>query len=269
MSQRGNNILKMHHEQYDGGDDIFDGTSDSGSDGEVKEVTESKKPTNLDGINRIITASKLKKKVSNKGKNSKDSKDKLKEHKISKKSSWQDVFPQSKAVVSATLSHLEGNIIKVNHCDSNFLETFGFTDCENRLCFNDLMGKASSQDTLKKLEMSLKSGVCATEYINLYRSDKTTPLSCHVSVLPLKGTANTAVPGEFRIVWGVITIRSASVVDNARVGGIGILGMERVTDAIRVDYHDNNVYSSAEVVKASTQRNIIKKDDIHSDEVSV
>jgi hypothetical protein len=261
--------LKMHDEQHDGSDDIFDGTSDSGSDGEMKEFTGFEKSTNLDGIDRIITASKLKVKVSNKGKKSKDSKEKLIEQKRSKKSSWHDIFAQSKAVVSVTLSKLEGNIINVNYCDSSFLATFGFTDWKNRLCFNDLMGKASSQDTLEKIEMSLRSGVCATEYINLYRSDKTTPLSCHVSVLPLKGGANTAVPGEFRIVWGVITIRSASVVGNARVSGIGILGMERVTDTIRVDYHDNKVYSSAEVVKASTQRNIIKDDDIHSDKVSV
>lgn len=273
----------MHSEEYDASDDIYNGTSDSGSDGEIK-VASSRKSNNLDGINKIITASKLKEKVSKKDKKNQDGKDKLKEHKRSKKSSWHDIFAQSKAVVSVTFSNSEGNVIYINYCDSNFLATFGFSDCKKGLCFDDLMGKASSQDTLKKLELSLKLGVSDTEYINLYRSDKTTPLSCHISVLPFKSYANTDVSAEvismsatseftnntgFRTVWGAITIRSASVVGNARVNGIGILGMERVTDDIRVDYHDNKVYSTVGVAKALIQSNIIKDDDIHSDEVSV
>jgi hypothetical protein len=194
----------------------------------------------------------------------KNNKVKVKVYKKTNQSSWPNIFAQSKAVVSLT-SMQEPSSMIIQYCDSDFLSTFGYTKCQN-LSFNDLMGKASSKDTMKKFETCLYSGKTATEYINLYRSDKLTPLSCHVSLLPLKNqklnpdpspnpsptsnpknskksisSQNSYSSKKSDAVWGVLTVRSASVVGNARISGISFLGgMDRVTDDIREKYYGIN-----------------------------
>ena len=91
------------------------------------------------------------------------------------------------------------------------------------------------------------SGKSCCEFINLYRKDNTS-LSAHVVLTPLTGGAesharrckkledletciinnnNTSRVIEVEL-WGVMTIRSASVVGNAKGNGIGLFGIDRI-----------------------------------------
>jgi hypothetical protein len=241
-------------------------TSSSDSEGDEPESAHfhATDPSKVAGIKRIITASAALKELPSKATNT-TSKKKKKEisstvpnspkrkvYKKNNKSSWPNIFAQSKAVVSISPIKSDSHAcagINISYCDADFLSTFGYADCGSGLLLSSMMGKASSIDTLRKIESLLRLGRTATEYINLYRSDGITPLSCHLSLLPLKShkvpvsaaTSASSSPGSGSILWGVITIRSASCVGNARFSGLSFLGMDRVSDAIRQDYHDTKI----------------------------
>lgn len=275
-------------------DSSFSGSSDSDSEDADRATITSSAPTKKivrsTGIKRIITASNSlkdipKPKVTAASKRKKGdqepaltSKPKRKVYKKNNKSSWPNIFAQCKAVVS--ISNLKSSDekhsgIMINFCDSDFLSTFGYVDCASGLYLNSMMGKASSVDTMSKLETFLRLGRTATEYINLYRSDGITPLSCHISLLPLKShreCANneqsssssmadfTGTESHNIALWGVITIRSASCVGNARFSGLSFLGMDRVSDAVRQDYYNNKIMNgTTEIVE--TTSSIKKKSD--------
>lgn len=251
----------------DKADSGYSSSSDSGSDGGTNATTPvSASATKALGIKRIISASaalkelpsttKSKKNKADTGGGDGNNKPKRKVYKKNNKSSWPNIFAQSKAVIS--LSNVKSSDpshsgITINYCDSDFLCTFGYVDCGAGILLSGMMGKASSVDTLRKIESFLRLGRTATEYINLYRSDGTTPLSCHISLLPLKSNRDTipAVPPSFarttteNLLWGVITIRSASSVGNARFSGLSFLGMDRVSDTVRQEYYNNKILNDA------------------------
>lgn len=263
-----------------------DSSYSSSSDSEVDQpetahfhVTE---PSKVAGIKRIITASAALKELPSKA-TSTTSKKKKKEinsvgatspkrkvYKKNNKSSWPDIFAQSKAVVSITPVKSDSHPcpgINIRYCDADFLSTFGYADCDSGLLLTSMMGKASSTETLRKIESFFRLGRTATEYINLYRSDGITPLSCHLSLLPLKSnkvpvsavTSASSSPGSGGILWGVITIRSASCVGNARFSGLSFLGMDRVSDAIREDYYNTKVLNKGtDSVNASSSRKTVE-----------
>jgi hypothetical protein len=245
-------------------DSTYSSSSDSEGDQPESAHFHATDPSKVAGIKRIITASaalkelpskatkttskKKKKEISSTVPNS----PKRKVYKKNNKSSWPNIFVQSKAVVSILPVKSDSHAcagINISYCDADFLSTFGYADCGSGLLLSSMMGKASSMDTLRKIESLLRLGRTATEYINLYRSDGITPLSCHLSLLPLKShkvpvsaaTSAASSPGSGSILWGVITIRSASCVGNARFSGLSFLGMDRVSDAIRQDYHDTKI----------------------------
>ena len=172
-------------------------------------------------------------------------KPKRKVYKKNNKGSWQNIFAQCKAVVSISRvksvdSPLPGMMI--HFCDSDFLSTFGYVDNETGLPFSNMMGRASSVDTLSKIENCLRSGRTCTEYINLYRSDCTTALSCHVSLLPLKSHEGCSTSsGSEHVVWGVLTVRSASAVGNARFSGFSFLGIDKVSEEIQQEYYVSKI----------------------------
>ena len=184
---------------------------------------------------------------------------KRKVYKKSVKTSWPDIFAQSKAIVSTPVnysSHSSSHGMTINFCDSDFLATFGYSDCNSGISFTSLVGRATSLATLGKIETALREARTCGEYINLYRSDGTTPLSCHVCVLPFKnyigGESSTSRNqhneglgggggGVNIIQWGSITVRSASAVGNARFSGLSFLGLDRVSEEVRENYYNTKI----------------------------
>jgi hypothetical protein len=245
-------------------DSSYCSSSDSEADQPESAHFHATDPSKVAGIKRIITASAALKELPSKSTNT-TSKKKKKEinstvatspkrkvYKKNNKSSWPNIFAQSKAVVSISSVKTDSLAcpgINISYYDADFLSTFGYADCGSGLLLTSMMGKASSMDTLRKIESLLRLGRTATEYINLYRSDGITPLSCHLSLLPLKShkvpvsavTSASSSPGSGGILWGVITIRSASCVGNARFSGLSFLGMDRVSDAVRQDYYNTKI----------------------------
>ena len=184
---------------------------------------------------------------------------KTKVYKKNNKSSWVNIFVQCKAVVSIVKDESYGDTssgMAIRFCDVDFLSTFECTSVENGSPFTDFMGKASSLDTLRLLENSLRGGRSCTEYINLYKSDGVTPLSCHVCLLPLKSHLcdddDSSFQGDRNVLWGVITIRSASAVGNARFSGLSILGMERVSESFRQEYYTTKIMNALPVESIRT-----------------
>lgn len=246
-------------------DSSYSSSSDSELDQPESTHFHATDPGTVVGIKRIITASATLKELPSKA-TSTTSKKKKKEttvrtspkkkvYKKNNKSSWPNIFAQSKAVVSISSVKSDSHAcpgININYCDADFLSTFGYVDCGFGLFLSSMMGKASSTDTLRKIESCLRLGRTATEYINLYRSDGITPLSCHLSLLPLKShkipasaaTSASSSPGSGGPLWGVITIRSASCVGNARFSGLSFLGMDRVSDAVRQEYYNTKILNN-------------------------
>jgi hypothetical protein len=82
------------------------------------------------------------------------------------------------------------------------------------------------------------------EYINLYNY-KGVALSCHVTLTSITGQACTGAIVEK---WAVLTIRSASLVGNSKLSGVGILGIDHATsntlrdrlDAYRLNKEKNS-----------------------------
>lgn len=213
---------------------------------------------------------------------------KIKIPKITKKtnkSSWPNIFAQSKAVITIPINptldnsthnndnknsnknknnsdsnnnnnnNNENNDKKstmvIRYCDGDFLETFGYTSCGNGdgIFFDNFIGKATSLNTVRKIENNLRDGKTLTEYMNVYRSDKLTPLSCHISLIPLKNDGensyitsnNSNKNNESKDIFGVITIRSASVVGNARLSALSFLGLEKVNPGTLENYYNKNI----------------------------
>jgi hypothetical protein len=94
----------------------------------------------------------------------------------------------------------------------------------------------------------LISGKSCCEFINLYPKDGTS-LAAHIVLTPLTGGAESHTRrckkledletciinnDTSRVIevelWGVMTIRSASVVGNAKGNGIGIFGVDRIVE---------------------------------------
>jgi hypothetical protein len=154
----------------------------------------------------------------------------------------------------------------VKFSQDEFLNTFGY----NRENFHDfalsrLFGKSTSRIVVYRIMNCLLSGKATCEYINLYRSNGV-GLSCHITMTILSNaekfsvnvnsnnnnnnsTFSTSVETSNNdtemVKWGVVTIRSASVVGNSKHSGIGILGTERVKQEVL-----NNLLKNADNTKA-------------------
>jgi hypothetical protein len=174
---------------------------------------------------------------------------------------WPNILTQSKIVVCINPNNFINSDIMVKFADEEFLYTFGY----KRETFNDfslsrLFGKSTSRIIVSRLQKCLLIGKATCEYINLYRRNGV-GLSCHISMTVLSSqkkvsinrinSNNNSVESETSnndsdmVKWGVITVRSASVVGNSKHSGIGILGTKRVKQEVF-----NNLLEDADTAKA-------------------
>jgi hypothetical protein len=99
------------------------------------------------------------------------------------------------------------------------------------------------------------------EYINLYNV-KGNALSCHVTLTSITGSAAKTDQESAAVMekWAVLTIRSASVVGNSKLSGIGLLGIDHIPmdtlrerlDAYRLNKEQNSNKSVKNIITSST-----------------
>lgn len=146
---------------------------------------------------------------------------------------WTNILAVMKLVVS--MSHGTSDLC-IRFVDDGFLENFKFSNdfiCDR--CIEALVGPGTSRVSLNKLKRAVASGKPEGIYINLYRQD-VVPLSCFVTVSVL----STSLPpvdsfgqrDNAGAAFGTLTIRSASVVGNAKFSGIGpLVGVDDTTSS--------------------------------------
>lgn len=138
---------------------------------------------------------------------------------------WTNILAVMKLVVSMT--HGTSDLC-IRFVDDNFIENFKFSRASIcGKCVEALVGLGTSHTTLNKVKTAVANGHSEGYYINLYRQDAV-PLSCFVVVQVLSQSLPPqlmeGVAGEVRnagMVFGTLTIRSASVVGNAKFNGMG------------------------------------------------
>lgn len=155
--------------------------------------------------------------------------------KVAENHSWNDIFAQSKIVVSMEPRNVENSQIMIQHAQADFLQNFGYQSSDLPMPLSALFGKATIRISIHRIQMAVLMKKSACEFVNLYKSNGIA-LSCHLSVISLTGCSSpqsqsdlgeeTVVERPFR--WAVLTIRSASVVGNSKFSGIGLLGTDRI-----------------------------------------
>lgn len=159
-----------------------------------------------------------------------------------KQNAWVDIFAASKLILRADPNDAGKNLV-ILHADDTFEDNFKFMisrEDEQLLSFDELMGDASSPTVSYKIKDAMygRSNHSCTEYINLYTRSGA-PLSCHIHFQPLTRNygenARVLPEGEVAYLWGVLTIRSASVVGNAKCFGIGFFPLNQLGDDAKVD----------------------------------
>lgn len=132
--------------------------------------------------------------------------------------------------------------IMINHAQQEFLLNFGFLEAQLPIPLGSLFGPTTERSKIVRLEKCMLSGKSFSEFMNLHKSNGGS-LSCYVSLLCLTNqqTQSPTVffasstertlsrdSSEDIVKYGVLTIRSASVVGNSKYSGIGLMGTERV-----------------------------------------
>lgn len=165
---------------------------------------------------------------------------------MSVKQPWLDIFAASKIVVSMSPRNLFNPNVMIRFADSNFLNIFQVDPIDATSTsgkpFAEMFGEGTIRANWQRIEMAILTGKSHDELINLYTSKKI-PLTCHVHVNCLSQAApppphsgmegsssnnEPSDPSPDAEKWAVVTIRSASVVGNAKCSGVGILGLEQV-----------------------------------------
>jgi hypothetical protein len=151
--------------------------------------------------------------------------------------SWNNIFAQCKLIISLSPRDSKPEIM-VHHTQAEFRNNFGYDQSTLPFPLKTLFGKATIRYSTVKLQNALMGNKSTCEYMNLYKQNGT-PLSCHVTLTTLTGRSvdidplTTVMSTEK---WGVVTIRSASVVGNSKFSGIGLLGVEGLPDgALQAD----------------------------------
>ena len=181
------------------------------------------------------------------------------EQKHYNKDSWPDIFKKSKVVLRGNAFD-EISTILIECADANFTEMFGHSlDIQLRL--NDLIGPATSLAKFDELKRAMDNGKSTCAYVNLYKSDGTA-LSCHVSFLSITGQNTFAEENSFSHNklkanartgerYGVLTIRSAAVVGNARDFGIGFFGLSTISEDAKL-CHVARLFGVTQMQQAAT-----------------
>jgi hypothetical protein len=144
---------------------------------------------------------------------------------------WVDIFAASKLVVYVNPRNLSNPYIMIKHAQKEFLHNFGFSEEHLPIPLSSLFGPSTERTKIIRLEQSLLTGRPFSEFLNLHKSNGGS-LSCYVSLLCLTtqkstnpGVVSSSSGGKF----GVLTIRSASVVGNSKYSGMGLMGTDRLT----------------------------------------
>jgi hypothetical protein len=175
-----------------------------------------------------------------------------KERKKAASEPWRNIFASSKIIVKIRPRDMNNPAPMVAFGHANFFDTFGwaaFPDRDYERPLADLYGHGTIRLAAHQIEKSILQGRSMATYINLYRQDDV-PLSCYVYVqslsqVPRNANKPVADPGDEVASAGdvtkyaVVTIRSASVVGNAKRSGVGLLGLDGVSLEVRVDALDN------------------------------
>jgi hypothetical protein len=180
---------------------------------------------------------------------------------------WVDIFATSKLVLSMNPRNITNPHVMIQHAQKEFLMNFGFTPELLPFPLHYIYGNSTERNKIIRLEQSLLTSRSFSEFINLHKSNGSS-LSCHASLLALTNQNDTTsvVPqmmmmdmnyqsNQF-LKYGVLTIRSASVVGNSKYSGIGLMGTERVSrDRIEITASSSTTTTTATTSSRSHQNN--------------
>lgn len=156
---------------------------------------------------------------------------------------WVDIHAKVKLFVCMAPRNLSNSDVMIRHANEDFFVNFGFEkDSTLPMPLKSLFGHGTNRLVLHKLHMALLTGKQVYEFINLYRADNR-PLACHVVLVSITGNRNkvssisssssssSSAPdlvSQSQEKYGILTIRSASVIGNAKSYGIGFFGPGRI-----------------------------------------
>mmetsp|Transcript_2048 Transcript_2048/g.2137 ORF Transcript_2048/g.2137 Transcript_2048/m.2137 type:complete len:217 (-) Transcript_2048:154-804(-) len=144
---------------------------------------------------------------------------------------WIDIFATSKLVLSVAPRNLQNPHIMIQHAQGKFLLNFGFGEDQLPLPLSKLFGNTSERAKIARLQQCMLTGRSFSEFMNLHKSNGGS-LSCYVSLLCLTNQRSTQEQNQQRVTegstatvkYGILTIRSASVVGNSKYSGAGMMG---------------------------------------------
>lgn len=122
------------------------------------------------------------------------------------------------------------------HAQKEFLLNFGLNEELLPVPLSRLLGNSTERAKIARLQQCMMTGRSFSEFMNLHKSNGGS-LSCYVSLLCLtkhKPASQISTPrqqaecSEELLKYGILTVRSASVVGNSKYSGIGLMGTERV-----------------------------------------
>jgi hypothetical protein len=160
---------------------------------------------------------------------------------------WTNIYSKVKLFVRVTPRDLRNSEVMICHANDDFFENFRFEKSDGLpIPLKSLFGQGTSRLVLHKLHTALLTGKQASEFINLYRADNL-PLACHIVLVSVTGNRaketvthsnSENIPNQAVIdarnheKFAVLTIRSASVIGNAKSYGIGFFGPGRIKTVV-------------------------------------
>lgn len=189
------------------------------------------------------------------------------------RNSWPEdtIFSMIKVMVLLTKNDLELPIINIIYAQDIFFLTFGYNITDIPIPLNNIISELNNRDDAYFMERALLLGMPTSEFMNLKRKNGCT-ISCYVT---LSCTANvkkiesknieldiiddiSVVDSSFQR-YGVITIRSASVVGNVKSIGMLVYEPKMLINHDIVDskvIKNNNVHdTNSNFVINNTQSN--------------
>lgn len=150
---------------------------------------------------------------------------------------WADIYAKVKLFVCMEPRSLSNSGINIRHGNQDFFTNFDFQPSDKiNIPISRLFGPGTDRMSIHKLNMAILMGKQHYDFINLYKSDNSTALACHIMVICITGnqTRDSAAPRCMNAAtrqekFAVVTIRSASAVGNAKSYGIGYFGPGRIT----------------------------------------
>lgn len=156
---------------------------------------------------------------------------------------WTNIYAKVKLFVRMAPRNLSNSDVMICHANDDFFVNFRYDKSGSLpIPLKSLFGHGTSRLVLHKLHMALVAGKQVHEFINLYRADNI-PLACHVVLVSITGNRSkeggtnlfsdsmprrAAMNAQYQEKYAILTIRSASVIGNAKSYGIGFFGPGRI-----------------------------------------